>query len=102
MDLDYQIINLLHPHYVKGHGCVYDHIKWIIWISNQSLLDDINEEFDCDFEPNKDNEVKEEAVNAIWQYIREQKKWIGVYGTEYDSDILNIYNDLDDDANRNW
>lgn len=91
MRLDYQILELLHPHYVKGRGCVYDHINWTIWVSNKELLDNINETFDYSLELKKKNEVKEEVATAVWHYIQNQKQWIGTYGTDYDRDILEIY-----------
>lgn len=93
MRLDYSITELLHPHYVKGRGCVYDHINWTVWISNQELLDDVNETFVYDLKLEEKNEVREEFAHAIWQYISKQKKWIGTYGTDYDRNILDIYND---------
>jgi len=93
MRLDYSIIELLHPHYVKDHGCVYDHINWTVRISSQELLNDVNETFDYNLELNKKNEVREEVANAIWQYISKQEKWIGTYGTDYDKNILDIYNE---------
>ena len=93
MKLQYQIINLLHPHYEGGRGCVYDHINWTVWIGDKELLNTVNESFDYDLELEKKNEVKEEVAYAIWHYIQDQKKWIGTFGTEYDRNILDIYND---------
>ena len=93
MRLDYSIIELLHPHYVKGNGCVYDHINWTVWISNRELLDDVNEAFDYDLKLDEKNEVREEVAHAIWRYISKQENWIGTYGTDYDRNILDIYND---------
>ena len=91
MRLDYQILELLHPHYVAGKGCVYDHINWTIWVSNKELLDNINETFDYSLELGKKNEVKEEVSTGVWHYIQNQKRWVGTYGTDYDRDILEIY-----------
>lgn len=91
MRLDYQILELLHPHYVNGRGCVYDHINWTIWVSNKELLNNINETFDYSLELGKKNEVKEEVATAVWHYIQNQKRWVGTYGTDYDRDILEIY-----------
>lgn len=90
MKLDYSITELLHPHYVDGHGCMYDHINWTVWISNPELLNDINETFDYNLELNKKNVVREEVAHDIWQYISKQEKWIGTYGTDYDRNILDI------------
>ena len=100
MRLDYQIINLLHPHYVKDQGCVYDHINWTVWVSNKELLKDINEAFDYDLKPEEKNEINEEVAYAIWHYISNKEKYIGTFGTDYDRNILDIYDD--DDSNRNW
>ena len=90
MKLDYSIIHLLHPHYVKGQGCVYDHINWTVWISSKELLDDINKAFDYNLNLEEKNEVNEEVAYAVWHYIENQKKWIGTFGTDYDINILNI------------
>ena len=90
MRLDFQITHLLHPHLEKGHGCVYDHINWAVWISDQELLDDINETFDYNLKLEKNNEVREEVAHAIWQYISKQEKWIGTYGTDYDVNMIDI------------
>lgn len=91
MRLDYQILELLHPHYVDGRGCVYDHINWTIWVGNKELLDNINETFDYSLELDKKNEVKEEVATAVWHYMQNQKRWFGTYGTDYDRDISEIY-----------
>ena len=90
MKLDYSITELLHPYYVDGHGCMYDHVNWTVWISNPELLNDINETFDYNLELNKKNVVREEVAHDIWRYISKQKKWIGTYGTDYDRNILDI------------
>ena len=98
MKLDFQIIHLLHPHYVNGRGCVYDHVKWTVWFSNGELLYEINEAFNYNFLLEETNEVDETTATAIWHYIQNSnnfKKWIGTYGYNYDRDILDIYNDYE-------
>lgn len=95
MRLDYQITHLLHPHYVKEHGCVYDHIKWTVWFSNSELLNEINEAFKTNFSLEETNEVDETTANSIWYHIQSSKKWIGTYGDDYDRNILDIYNDYE-------
>lgn len=95
MKLDYQITHLLHPHYVKEYGCVYDHIKWTIWFSNDELLNEINESFDYDFKLEEKNEVMEKVAYEILYFIQNKKKYFGTIGDEYDRNILDIYNDYE-------
>lgn len=103
MRLEFQIIHLLHPHYVKGHGCVYDHINWTVWFSRQDLMNDVNEIFNTQFKLEEKTEVSETLARQIWKYLRERKDVIGIYGTDYDRNILDIYKDLEDEStNRNW
>lgn len=100
MRLDYQILELLHPHYVSGRGCVYDHINWTVWISNQELLDEINREFDLNLKLEEKGEVDEDTAHDVWMWIRGRKDLIGTYGTDYDRNILDIYKD--DNSDRSW
>ena len=100
MKFDYSIIELLHPHYVKDRGCVYDHVNWTVWISNYELLNGVNKTFDYNLELNKKNEVEGGVACAVWQYIKKQKRWDGIYGIDYDRNILDIYKDDDADRSR--
>ena len=92
MKLDFQIIHLLHPHYVTGHGCVYDHIRWTVWFSNSELLNEINKKFNYNLTLEEEIVVKEDVAHSIWHYIQKNKKWIGTFGDDYDCSILDIYN----------
>ena len=92
MKLDFQIIHLLHPHYVTGHSCVYDHIRWTVWFSNSELLNEINEKFNYNLTLEEEIVVKEDVAHSIWHYIQKNKKWIGTFGDDYDCSILDIYN----------
>ena len=87
MKLDYRITELLHPHFAEKRGFVYDHLNWTVWISNEELLNDINETFDYNFELEKKNEVSEEVASAMIHYIEHKTKYIGTYGTDYDCDL---------------
>lgn len=90
MKLDYQIINLLHPHHERGRGCVYDDINWTVWFSNEGLLSKVNNHFSKDFKLNEKCVITREEADSIWEYITELKRFIGTYGANYDCDIRMI------------
>ena len=90
LKLDYQITNLLHPHYVKDHGCVYDDLGWTVQIHNEELLNEINNEFDYNLKLEKKNNINEEVAYALWKYLDNKKHIWGSLGTEYDRNILDI------------
>lgn len=100
MRLDYQIIHLEHPHYVRGKGCVYDHINWTIWVSNEMLMNDLNKTFKLHIPLEQKYEVNEELAYQIWHYISDGK-YIGTFGCDYDRSILDIYKDLEDKNDKN-
>ena len=89
--LDYKITHIQHPHYVKDRGCVYDHVKWTVWIGNGDLLDDISEAFNYSINLKEHTDVSEEMALAIWHYVQERKDLIGMFGCDYDTNILDIY-----------
>ena len=100
MRLEYQITHLLHPHYEEGRGCVYDHVNWTVWFSRQDLMDDVNKEFGTEFKLEKKTEVDESLAYDIWHFLSKRNDTIGLFGDDYDRNILDIYND--DDTNRSW
>lgn len=101
MRLDYQIIHLEHPHYVRGKGCVYDHINWTVWVSNEVLMNDLNKTFNLHILLEQKYEVNEELAYQIWHYISDKRKYIGTFGCDYDRSILDIYKDVEDKNDKN-
>lgn len=90
MRLDYQIKHWLHPH-VDGGRCIYDHIKFTVWFSKESLMREINEKFGTDFILEKENEINKEQYFSIWHYVDGRKDLTGAFGVKYDCDIRGVW-----------
>ena len=94
MTLDYQIINLLHPHYVEGKGCVYDDLGWMVWIRGQGLCDEVLREVGVRVEANKKTIITEEIARRLHDFFTNKHNLIGTFGNDYDKSILDIYDDV--------
>lgn len=92
--MDYQITHLVHPHYVKDKGCVYDNINWTVWVSDEGLMNDLNKTFNLHIQLNQKYVIDEETAYSIWHHMSDDKRYIGTFGCDYDRDILDIYKDI--------
>ena len=92
--MDYQIINLLHPHYVKGKGCVYDNLGWSVWIGKEDLCDEVLREVGVRVEVNKKTFITEEIARRLHDFFINKHNLIGTFGCDYDRSILDIYDDV--------
>lgn len=97
--MNFQITELLHPHYVKERGYIYDHINWTIWFSRSDLINDVNKQFNTQFKLEEKTTINSNLAYNIWNYLRDRNDVVGTFGTEYDKNIL--YVDYDD-ADRSW
>ena len=94
MTLDYQIINLLHPHYVKGEGCMYDDLGWTVWIREKELCDEVLREVGVRVEASQKTSITEEIAIRLRRFFTNKRNLIGTFGNDYDRNILGIYDDV--------
>ena len=90
MKLDYQIHEVLNNHWDEiepGKYC-YDQVRWEIWISNESLLREINGKFHLELELETVKAISKDTALEVWHYVDGKDKICGTFGTKYLNDLV--------------